>query len=304
MFLPPPPPPPPPQPPQAMVANHLYEPPRLFYLVAGRLREIPLRRVLLATLPYLVYLLIFMFYSEIRSLTRLWEVSPPNYVLLSSIEYQLFLCHPHQVLSQFANPFFDFLAALPYLLHFPLPFLFGAYLAANPHRRPALYPYLWCAGWVNLLAVIFQILCPTAPPWFADNTVFDQQGGIVYEPPNEAGFRRLDKLIGFSLFHNIYAQAPIKFGSFPSLHSALPVVVLLNHPWFGVRVAAVHVVWIALAALYSVHHYLIDVLGGIVLAVIVRYSMLKIWSPFPELHEVERGLTERTSTLQRVEDIV
>lgn len=292
--------------PQVVVVN-FYEIPRLFHLFAGILREVPFKRVLLAMLPYLAYLVIFTFYSEIRSFTHLWEVSPPNYVILSNVEYQLFFCHPHQILSQLANPFFDFLAALPYLFHFPLPFLFGTFLAINPRRRPAFYPYVWCAGWVNLLAVLFQTICPTAPPWFTDNTVFDQQGSIVYETPNEAGFRRFDKLIGFSLFHSIYAQAPIKFGSFPSLHIALPVVILLNHPWFGKRVAAVHVVWIALAAMYSVHHYFIDVLGGISLVVIVKYCMLKMWSPFPELHELPRGeeeLSQKTAALQTAENIV
>lgn len=139
-----------------------------------------------------------------------------------------------------------------------------------------------------MIAVIFHTVFPTAPPYLVEYTVFDQHGGIVYEPPNEAGFSRFDKLVGFSVFHNLYAQSPLRFGAFPSLHIAMPTVILLIHPWFGKRAAVVHVVWISLASLYSVLHYLIDVLGGIALAVTVRYFMLKIWSPFPELHEVQR----------------
>lgn len=294
--------------PQIMIASRLSGIPRLLRQVPGVLREVPIGKLLLAALPFLTYLFVFRFYNQLRAFTHLQEISPPNYIVLSNIEYHLFFCHPHQILAQFTNPLFDFLAAIPYLLHFGLPFLFAAYLAINPRRRPALYPYMWCAGWVNLLAVTIHLTFPTAPPWFTDHTVLDQHGNIVFEVPNESAFRRLDKLLGFTLFHSVYARSPVKFGAFPSLHSAWPMVILLNNPWFGKRVAVVHVIWIGLAALYSGHHYLLDVLGGISLAIIVKVCMLKIWSPFPELSEVqqrEAEAVERTATLRRpFEEIV
>ena len=250
-------------------------------------KDISLKKLLFAVIPFLTYLVIFSSYKGFRHFTHLDELSPPNYVILSTIEYRLFFCYPHKLLSSLANPVFDVLAAIPYLFHFPLPFLFGAYLAFTPKKRAALYPYVWCAGWVNLIAVTIQATFPTASPWFVDSAVLDEHGSIILEGPNEAGFHRLDKLFQITLFHNIYGHSPLKFGAFPSLHVAWPMVVLLNHPWFGKKVASIHVIWITLAALYSTHHYLIDAIAGILLVVMVRVCMIKIWSPFAELQESE-----------------
>ena len=268
-------------------------------LVASQLREfsrtvrmsikhIRLRSVglfLLALLPYAAYLLIFKFYLSLRHLTHLDHTMAPNYNVLPAVEERIFFCQPHRLLSKLANPFFDVLAAMPYLIHFPLPFLFGAYLAFHPTKKGALFPYMWCAGWINFVAVVFQLICPTASPWFVDSAVLDEHKNVIYEYANEAGFKRLDRIIGVSIFHGIYSQSPLKFGAFPSLHVAWPMIVFLNHPWFGKKVAALHVAWITLAAVYSTHHYLIDAVGGILLAVLVRYCILKLWSPFPELAE-------------------
>lgn len=271
-----------------MIVSQLRVVPRLVQGIPALLKELSLKRLLFAAFPFITYLIVFAFYLEIREFFNLNALSPPNYSILSTIEYRLFFCHPHRLLSYFANPFFDCLAAIPYLVHFPLPFLFAIYLAFTPKKRPALYPYLWCVGWVNLIGVAFEITFPCAPPWFTDSAVLDEHGQIVYEAANEAGFKRLDILTGFKVFHNIYAQSPMKYGAFPSLHVAIPVVVLLNHPWFGTKFGVMHVVAITLAALYSTHHYLIDALGGIFLAVCVRMLMWKVWSPFPELEAVNR----------------
>lgn len=256
-------------------------------------KEVPVRKLLLAFLPFICYLIVFKFYKQFRNVTHLEKLTPPNYIILSNIESTLFFCHPHRILSSLANPVFDFLAAIPYLFHFPLPFLFAFYLYISPKRRPAIYPFLWCAGWVNLLAVLFQAIFPTAPPWFTDSAVVDEHGVVIFEVPNEAAFKRIDQLFGVSIFHGIYSKSPVKFGAFPSLHVAWPMVVFLNHPWGGKKVGGAHVVWITLAALYATHHYLIDALGGILLALIVRLCMLRVWSPFPELEKVlaqENGL--------------
>ena len=133
-----------------------------------------------------------------------------------------------------------------------------------------------------IFAVLFQGTIPTAPLWFTVSAILDEHGTVIsFEVSNEAGFRRIDHLFGITLFHDIYSKTPVKFGSFPSL----PAVVLFNHPWGGWKVGAVHITWVILAALYSAHHYLIDAIGGIALVVIVRLSMLRIWSPFLELEE-------------------
>lgn len=276
-------------PPQMLVMSQLHEVPRLLRQAPKHLRQLPVGRFLLAGLPFITYLLIFKFYIPLRHATHLDHSSPPNIYVLPNIEDHLFFCQPHKLLSKLANPVFDVLAAIPYLVHFPLPFLFGAYLILHPKKKEALFPYMWCAGWVNFLSVIIQFVFPTASPWFVDSAVLDQHGNTIYEYANEAGFKRLDRILGFSIFHNIYSHSPLKFGAFPSLHVAWPMIVYLNHPWFGKKVAGIHVLWITLAALYSTHHYLIDAVGGILMSVIVRLCILKVWSPFPELETDANG---------------
>lgn len=122
-----------------------------------------------------------------------------------------------------------------------------------------------------------------APPWYADSAVYNDEGSLIYVFPNEAGFKRFDKLLGVSIFHSIYSKSTVTFGAFPSLHVAIPTVILLSHPWGGHKIGLIHVVWISLAALYSTHHYFIDVLGGVLLAVLVKMAIVKIWNPFPDI---------------------
>lgn len=249
----------------------------------GKLKDVPLPKVILAILPYAAYLVLFSSNKAIRHITHLDTISEPNFIILSKIEHGLFFCYPHKVLSSLANPIFDIVSAIPYLVHFPLPFLFAFYLVISERRRGALLPYLWCLGWVNFIAVMFQITFPTAPPWFVDSAIVDHHKRVVFESPNEGGFSRVDRMFGIGLFHGLYSTSPLKFGAFPSLHVAVPMVIFLNHPWFGKKFGAFHVVLITLSALYIHHHYLVDALGGILLSCIVRLSILKLWSPFPEL---------------------
>ena len=247
------------------------------------LSAIEWKKFILAFCPFLCYLLVFKFSSEIRHFTRLEQFRPPDYVTLPQVEKALFFCFPHRIISGLANPFLDVLAGIPYMVHYPLPFLFGFYLAISPARRAALYPYMWNVGWVDLCAILFQIVFPSAPPWYSDHTVFDFDGNVVYEVTGEAEFYRLDYLLHYPFYRTIYSQSPFKWGAFPSLHVALPAIVMVNHPWGGLKFGIIHVVWISFAAMYATEHYLIDIIAAVMLVLVVRYSILRIWSPFPEL---------------------
>ena len=287
---------------QMLITSQLREVPRHFRLTLKHFKWRTIGLFLLAVLPYVSYLLIFKFYISLRHFTHLDHNSPPSYYVLPEIEQRLFFCQPHKLLSKVANPLFDVLAAIPYLIHFPLPFIFGAYLAFHPTKKAALFPYMWCAGWVNFIAVIIQLMFPTASPWFVDSAVLDEHRSIVYEGANEAGFKRLDRTLGVSIFHGIYSHSPLKFGAFPSLHVAWPMIIFLNHPWFGKKVASLHILWITLAALYSTHHYLIDAVGGVLLCLLVRGCILKVWSPFPE--HLDTSTFSKSNGVDRTPNII
>jgi membrane-associated phospholipid phosphatase len=243
-------------------------------------KNLPIKPTLFAFAPYLLYLLLYSNYALIRTITGLESKRKVSFTTLPKLEYMLFHFYPHRFLAQFATPVLDFFAAIPYLIHFPLPALYLLYLLVSEKRRRQVFSFMWCAGWVNLCTVTFQLLCPTAPPWFVDSAVFDSEGHVIKAAANEAGFHRLDALIGHNFFHKIYSASPLKFGAFPSLHVAWPAIIVVNQPWVSKKFAWLHVVWIVWAAMYSNHHYGVDALGGIILVFIVNFSMIKIWSPF------------------------
>jgi len=250
-------------------------------------KNLPLKPSLIAASPFIIYLIVYSNYKLIRASTGLDELRKPSYTFLPWLEYMVFHFYPHRFLSKFATPILDFIAAIPYLVHFPLPALFIFYLLSGESRRKHIFSFLWCAGWVNLVAVFIQFIFPTAPPWFVDSAVFDNEGNFIKSGANEAGFHRLDALLGKNVFHGIYAASPLKFGAFPSLHVAWPAIILVNQPWISKKFAWFHVIWISWAAMYSNHHYGVDALGGILLVFIVNFSMIKIWSPFHNSSQVQ-----------------
>ena len=258
-----------------------------------------MKKTFIAFLPYLLYLLFYSNYNLIRRITGLSEIRKPNISFLPWLEYLVFHCYPHRILSKFANPTLDVLAAIPYLIHFPLPAFFILYLLISEEKRKSIFRFAWCAGWVNIIALVLQYFFPTAPPWFVDSAVFTSDGRFIKASPNEAGFHRLDALIGAHFFHGIYSASPLKFGAFPSLHVAWPAIILVNQPWLGKKFAWIHVLWITWAAMYSNHHYGVDAIAGILIVFIVNFCILQIWSPFtnPRPRSAPKSyLGQRTST--------
>jgi len=142
---------------------------------------------------------------------------------------------------------------------------------------------IWLGGMTASIAVTFQFLFPTSPPWFNESAVYSADGTVVGFAFNEAGFQRIDALLGLPLFREIYSNAPVTHGSFPSLHAAFPFVIFMNGSWVshgGWKYGLFHCCWIAWAALYSHHHYLVDIIGGISLAFFLFQFYYKVWNPF------------------------
>lgn len=266
--------------------------------VSHLLEFVSIKLLVISALPLLMYLTIFKSYLFLKETLNLPE---EPHTILPIIEYSMFQCLPHQILSRFSNIPFDVLAGVPYMLHFALPVLFIAYNVIRRRRGgvPLIYQYLWCVGWVNIIAVLIQFLFPTAPPWFNDSAVYDETTGqVISSMPNEAAFQRIDAMLGIPWFKNLYGKSPLKFGSFPSLHVAWPTVIFLHKPWFSTKVGLLHVLWITWAALYSSHHYLIDALGGISVVVAVKLGMNHVWEPFSN-HKNARSETKQTPSNSR-----
>ncbi len=178
----------------------------------------------------------------------------------------------------------DFMAGIFYLCWVPVPIAFGIWLYLKGKRQ--LYLRFSIAFlFVNLIGFAGYYIHPAAPPWYAMNYGFDP---ILDTPGNVAGLGRFDDLLGCQIFHSIYGRNANVFAAIPSLHAAYMVVALAYAcigrcaKWLKIVFAFIMVgIW--WTAIYSGHHYIIDVLLGITCALagmlIFEKGLLK-WGGF------------------------
>lgn len=164
------------------------------------------------------------------------------------------------------TPFGDIVTGLFYLSWIPAPLLFAFWLLYNDKSLFLKFSYAFF--FANLVGISIYYLYPAAPPWYVELRGFE----VIYDTPGSgAGLLEFDRLFGVKVFTSIYAKNSSVFAAIPSMHSAFPVLCLL----YGWRLKkprlnalfAVLVAGIWFTAVYSRHHYVIDVLLGGAVAV-------------------------------------
>lgn len=163
----------------------------------------------------------------------------------------------------------DFFAGIFYLGWVPIPIAFALYSYFvkdyNIFLRFSIVFLL-----VNLIGFAGYYIHPAAPPWYVMNYGFEP---ILNTPGNVAGLGRFDDLVGIPVFNGLYGRNSNVFAAVPSLHSAYLVVVLFYaivkkcSPFLIITVT-IFLIGIWFTAVYSAHHYVIDVLLGILCAVL------------------------------------
>ena len=131
---------------------------------------------------------------------------------------------------------------------------------------------------VNLLGWLIWIFYPAAPPWYADTFALHAAtsgvtSGVMPDVASSAaGLARFDALVGMPLAASFYAKSADVFGAMPSLHCAYSILVVWALSPLGRRpaiAAALFASSMAFSAVYLRHHYILDVLAGILLALAV-----------------------------------
>ena len=195
---------------------------------------------------------------------RLFGVPSPNGTLTLN---EWFGLHLHPVL--------DFIAGGAYLTFIGVFILLAAYFTRRihfdtasgstpSHRLWSARAVVWSFFVVNVLGFATWFLYPAAPPWYVD--VYGLDTILRDVPMNPARTVRFDALFGTSFFTGMYGAGSNPFGAIPSLHISYPVLSVV----FAMRLKRLRrftVVFSSLvgfAAVYLNHHYLIDVLLGIV----------------------------------------
>ncbi|KAG9319434.1 hypothetical protein KVV02_001188 [Mortierella alpina] len=165
----------------------------------------------------------------------------------------------------------DLLAWLPYgIFHFVMPMIV-AMLIARFAPRGTLPVFARTFGYMNIAGVITQLIFPCAPPWF--ETRYGPLQPAAYSMPGDpGGLVRVDDLFGIEMYRNTFTASPLVFGAFPSLHSGCAwQLAFFTVFMFGPQalpMALAYVLWIWWSAMYLGHHYVVDLVGGAIYAVI------------------------------------
>ncbi|MBR9974202.1 MAG: inositol phosphorylceramide synthase [Bacteroidetes bacterium] len=220
-----------------------------------------------------IFLVFGILYDSLKIVPN-YQVAAVDIEGLYNLELQLFGIvdsgmprTPNEYLHAHASAALDLISGLFYLNWVSVPILFGVYLYVVDKRRYIDFGLVFLL--VNILGFIGYYLHPAAPPWYVDQYGFTLHTGVF---GSAAELVRFDRLVGLDIFQGIYTRNSNVFAAVPSLHSAYPVVVL----WFAIKQLrhkhrsayfAVYMMGIWFAAVYSGHHYVIDVILGAAVAV-------------------------------------
>lgn len=244
----------------------------------------PSRRLVVALLPFFIFGISY----DWMNLLPNYEVNPVDIRGLYENEKSLFgittaagVVTPNEFFAVHNCATMDFLAGFFYLCWVPVPVLFGIYLYYNGQRSEYLH-FAIVFLLVNLLGFAGYYIHPAAPPWYVASHGFDFIAGTHGET---AGLGRFDAMTGLTIFNGLYARNANVFAAMPSLHSAYMLIAFIytlrarTPMWMKIS-AAVICLGIWFTAVYSSHHYILDVLGGIGVTILgyllFEYGLMRI----------------------------
>jgi len=228
-----------------------------------------------------IFIVYWIIYDSMRILPN-YEVSPVRIQEPYLLEKSLFgisindlIYTPNEYFDLIQSRFLDIVSALFYLNWVPVPLAFGVYLYYKNKRLFTQFSLVFL--FTNLLGFVIYYIYPAAPPWYVNLYGFELHLGVQ---GNSAGLARFDELTGIPIFASLYNKNANVLAAIPSLHAAYPVIVL----YYGIRnkLGWVNVLFVLFmlgiwfSAVYSGHHYIIDVVLGAVVAVvtIVLFNLL------------------------------
>ncbi|CAF1250062.1 unnamed protein product [Adineta ricciae] len=223
------------------------------------------RRFALAILIYLTYLLLY----DALHLVPNYTISKVHILDVYLIEKKLFgIYHDGHLmtLNEYFRlkhiPFFDVLSGICYLNWIPIPITYSLYLYRYKSKRDYI-DFAFTFLLTNILGFIIYYIVPAAPPWYVALYGFDMN---MKAPGSPAGFIHFDQIIGVKIFSSMYSKNANVFAAIPSLHAAYPVITVLygslsKKLWLHIGFV-IFTLGVWFSAVYSGHHYVIDVLAG------------------------------------------
>ncbi|MDE7407347.1 MAG: phosphatase PAP2 family protein [Muribaculaceae bacterium] len=229
------------------------------------------RRLIVALVPFALFGISY----DWMNLLPNYEVNPVDIQGLYESEKDLFgiatatgTLTPNEYFAIHNCRLMDFMAGVFYLCWVPVPILFGLWLYFDRQRKIYLH-FALVFLLVNLIGFAGYYIHPAAPPWYVAMHGFDFIPGTHGEV---AGLGKFDAMTGLGIFQGLYGRNANVFAAVPSLHSAYMVIAM----WYALKARvsnwirllfAIIVLGIWFTAVYTSHHYLIDVILGATTAV-------------------------------------
>ena len=229
------------------------------------------------------FVVIFLGWEALRGIAAATDFTP-HVGDLANIETTLFGGHvPTAVLQQTfdvgtGGRVLDYAATVVYFCHFVFPLLVGMILWLVDRVQFIRFTTALMA--MALVAFLFFLLVPTAPPWYAEHH------GVL------SGFH---KIIGTTLpsvvspYYDSLNPDPV--AAFPSLHAAFPFLGFLTLRRIYPRAAWVAFAWCVLvwfSVVYLGEHYVVDVVAGVLLAGATWWAMMHLAVPRLRLLQARR----------------
>jgi hypothetical protein len=255
------------------------------------------RKFILGFSVFAVYWIIFDYMKAIPN----YNFSTVHIADLYNFEKKLFginfngqVLTPNEYWAINGTTIMDVIGGLFYLCWIPVPLGFATYLFFKNRREFLGFAITFFV--VNLVGFVGYYTYPAAPPWYVHQHGFIFHAGT---PASTGGLAKFDQYFGIDLFKNIYSKGSNVFAAMPSLHSAYPIIVL----YYGLRnklglvnvVLATVMIGIWVTAVYTSHHYILDVLAGIICAIIgiILFNLL-----FTKVKVLKQFLNKYTLLIQ------
>jgi len=163
------------------------------------------------------------------------------------------------------HPSLDVVCGVAYILYLLQVFGVGAWLVRRDEAR--VRRLAWSFALASVIGWAVWVLWPAAPPWYVD--AYGTGPAVLDAAPSAAGAARFDAIFGIHLFTSFYARSSNVFGAMPSLHvgyALLPVLATWSMRGWPRRLTLAWVALMAFAAVYLRHHYILDVVAGLAVA--------------------------------------
>ena len=185
----------------------------------------------------------------------------------------------HLVHNYFSSSFFDIFCALIYLAHLPMVLIMVVLLWRMESKYLA-QSFTLAFFVLNIFAFATYTLYPAAPPWYVQKYGFLQP--LQNIPGDAAGLVAFDQFFGVRIFTDNYKLGAVTFGAIPSMHAGFAALICfysfeMKNAFLRIGMVA-YTMAMCFSALYTQHHYLIDVLLGVAYAGLIWLLFEKFFS--------------------------